>query len=160
MRILLEREDVAPDTADEDGRTPLSWAAGNGHGYILKMLLEWEDVTPDTADKGGQTPLLWAAEFGNEGVVDTLLEREDVTPDTADKDSGTPLSWAKICGHFRVVGRLLLWRVVNQTALAQTSERQRGGALKRRLRSQGSVPQLASSDSSIDLSLVEPLKPS
>jgi len=55
--MLLDREDVSPSTADEGGRTPLLWAAGNGHEDVVKMLLELEDVTPNAADKNGRTPL-------------------------------------------------------------------------------------------------------
>lgn len=67
MKTLLEREDVTPNTADKSGRTPLSWAAGNGYESMVKMLLEREDVTPDTADKSGRTPLLWATKNGIRG---------------------------------------------------------------------------------------------
>ena len=74
--MLLEHADVKPDQADaEYGRTPLSWAAGNGHEGVVKMLLERADVNPDQADtKYGLTPLLWAAKYGREGVVKILLD--------------------------------------------------------------------------------------
>jgi len=32
VKMLLGRSDLNPNTPDEYGRTPLSWAAGNGHG--------------------------------------------------------------------------------------------------------------------------------
>jgi ankyrin repeat protein len=67
--MLLERKDVNPNQADtEYGRTPLSWAAENGHEGVVKMLLERKDVNPNQADtEYGRTPLSWAAERGHEG---------------------------------------------------------------------------------------------
>ena len=46
MEAFLEQGDVAPDTADRDGRTPLSLVAQFGYRGVVKMLLEREDVTP------------------------------------------------------------------------------------------------------------------
>jgi len=84
VRILLERSDVNPDTADtEYGRTPLLWAAENGHEGVVRMLLERNDVNPNTADtEYGGTPLSWATENGHEGVVRMLLDRNEVNPNT------------------------------------------------------------------------------
>ena len=65
MQIFLEWGD--PSTVDGGSRTPLSWAAGNGHRYIVKMLLEWESAAPDIVDKHGRTPLSWAAKNGHCG---------------------------------------------------------------------------------------------
>ena len=74
MRILLEGEEVNPDRADKDGRTPLSRAARYGHEGVVKILLERADVNPNTADKDSKTPLFGAARNGHEGVVRILLE--------------------------------------------------------------------------------------
>jgi len=49
VRILLRREDVNPDQEDPSGRTPLSWAAGNGRERVVRMLFE-QDVNPKQAD--------------------------------------------------------------------------------------------------------------
>ena len=112
VRMLLERDDVNPNTADtEHGRTPLSWAAENGHEGVVRILLERNDVNPDTADtEYNRTPLWWAAKNGYEEVVRMLLERNDVGPNHL---SQTPLLWAASNGHEGVVRMLLERNDVN-----------------------------------------------
>ena len=105
---LIGRRYVNPDSSGKSGRTPLSWAAGNGHEGVVKLLLGREDVNPDSTRESGRTPLSWAAENGREGVVKLLLGRRDVNPDTPDTTYGqSPLSWAAVNGHEGVVKLLL-----------------------------------------------------
>jgi ankyrin repeat protein len=70
--LLLEHaEDKNP--ADKVGRTPLHWAAGEGHLEIVKLLLEHaKDKNP--ADNEDKTPLHWAARNGELETVKLLLE--------------------------------------------------------------------------------------
>jgi len=112
---LFNRRYVNPDARDGwDGRTPLSWAAGNGHEGVVKLLLGRKDVKPDSSDKSGRTPLLWAAENGQEGIVKLLVGRKDVNPETPDTEYGrTPFSWAARNGHEGVVKLLLGRKDVN-----------------------------------------------
>ncbi|KAI9773772.1 MAG: hypothetical protein M1839_002005 [Geoglossum umbratile] len=103
---LLEKE-YNPDLQDSDGRTPLSWAADNGHEAVVKLLLATEKVDPDSKDSTGQTSLSWAAESGHEAVVKLLLATEKVDPDSKDSYGRTPLLWAAGRGHEAVVKLLL-----------------------------------------------------
>jgi ankyrin repeat protein len=61
VRLLLEKG-AEPDSKDNGGRTPLSWAAKRGHEAVVRLLLE------KGADDGGRTPWSWAA-GRHEGVV-------------------------------------------------------------------------------------------
>ena len=104
---LLAQYDINADAKDNDGRTPLSWAAGRGHEAVVQTLLATGKVDPDAKDIFGQTPLSWAAGNGHEAVVQTLLATGKVDPDAKDGRGRTPLSWAAGNGHEAVVQTLL-----------------------------------------------------
>ena len=40
-------------------QTPLVWAAGEGHGGVVKLLLEWWNVDPNHPDLHDEGPLSW-----------------------------------------------------------------------------------------------------
>jgi ankyrin repeat protein len=109
VKLLLETGNVDVDCKDpEYGKTPLSWAAEEGHEAVVKLLLETEKVDVDSQDsKYGRTPLSWAAERGHEAVVKLLLDTGKVDIDCKSLQNRTPLSFAAENGHEAVVKLLL-----------------------------------------------------
>ena len=107
VKLLLAKDGVDPDSKDSVGRTPLWWAAENGHEAVVKLLLAKDGVDPDSKDSFGRTPLSWAAANGHEAVVKLLLAKDGVDPDSKDSFGQTPLSWAAENGHEAVVKLLL-----------------------------------------------------
>jgi len=110
VELLLQQGNVNPDSSDENGRTPLSYAAQSGYEGVVKLLLERGGVDPDSLDEDGRTPLSHAAENKREGVVRLLLQREDVDPNLLDETNRTPLMYATESDNEDLV-RLLLQRV-------------------------------------------------
>jgi len=60
VKLLLETGEVDVNLKDWDSRTPLLWAAKNGHEAVVKLLLKTGEVDLDSKDCDGRTPLLWA----------------------------------------------------------------------------------------------------
>jgi len=107
VTVLMNAEGHEVDQQDCVGRTPLTWAAWNGHEGVVRILLEQKDVDPNRPDKNGRTPLVCAAMEEHGRVVKSLLERGDVDPNRPDKDHVGPLRWASFQGHEEVVKQLL-----------------------------------------------------
>jgi hypothetical protein len=80
VKLLLERAADVDSGADENSRTPLSYAAENGHEAVVELLLAKEGVDPDSKDNDGLTPLSWAMGNAHEVVVKLLLERDGIDP--------------------------------------------------------------------------------
>jgi ankyrin repeat protein len=91
VELLLAQNGIDPDSKDNNGQTPLSWAAENGHEVVVKLLLE-KNAELETKDEGyGRTPLSWAAGNSHEAVVKLLLEK-GAELETKDEGYGrTPL---------------------------------------------------------------------
>jgi ankyrin repeat protein len=45
VKLLLAQDGVDPDSKDTSGRTPLSWAAENGHEAVVKLLQSNDDLS-------------------------------------------------------------------------------------------------------------------
>jgi len=70
-RILVANK-AEINAKDNDGRTPLSIAAGNGEKEMVGLLLA-NKAEVDAKDKKGETPLHYAAALGGKDVAELLL---------------------------------------------------------------------------------------
>ncbi|KAK3369418.1 ankyrin repeat-containing domain protein [Lasiosphaeria ovina] len=103
------------DATDHEERSPLSWAAENGHVEIVRLLLSTGRVNPDLPDWLNRTPLSWAAEQGHHLL---LLENGHIDVNSPERNSGfTPLSYAAKNGHEAVAKVLLTADYVNPECL-------------------------------------------
>jgi ankyrin repeat protein len=75
LMVLLDRG-AEINTLDGDQRTPLHWAAANGHLQIVQHCLECAGVIIDTQDDGGWTPLMSAVSSGRGEVCNMLLSKK------------------------------------------------------------------------------------
>jgi len=77
MTILLKS---SPNLSlrDAHDRTPLSWAAEQGHEPIVKLLLSMDGVDLNAADQNGWTPLFLAAMRRHKSVVAILLATDSI----------------------------------------------------------------------------------
>ena len=105
VKMLLERN-VDIDRADNRGRTPLSYAAGESDDdKVVELIFEKSTTAKDFADHSGRTPLSYAAGRGRRGAVRFLLQSGSVKMDAPDKHGLTPLAYAEI-GKIKIVRTL------------------------------------------------------
>ncbi|QKX61975.1 uncharacterized protein TRUGW13939_09131 [Talaromyces rugulosus] len=107
VKLLLETAGANPNLRDNNGQTPLWWAAWNGDEAIIKLLLEIGRADPDPKDNNGRTPIWWASWYGHEAIIRLLLETGKVDPDLKDNNGQTPLYWAARNGRKAIVKLLL-----------------------------------------------------
>ncbi|KAF2469528.1 ankyrin, partial [Lindgomyces ingoldianus] len=69
VKLLLDKGADLESKDGKYGRTPLSWAALNGHEAVVRLLLDKGADLESKHKEYGQTPLLWTAERGHEAVV-------------------------------------------------------------------------------------------
>jgi len=50
VKLLLERNEIDPESRGNSGRTPLSYIAGHGSEWIVKILLERREADPESQD--------------------------------------------------------------------------------------------------------------
>ena len=107
VELLLGKEGILVNRANEHGWTPLSLAASNGHDKVVKLLLEMEDIDVNCVANNSWTPLIFAAKNGHDKVVKLLLEKEDIDVNCTSKDGNTPLTFASYYGYDKIIEILL-----------------------------------------------------
>ena len=105
VKLLIERDDVAIDSKDIRKRTPLHWAALNGHKEAVRLLLR-AGARVDSRSNREHTPLHSAAQNGHVGVVKLLLEAKSDINALSDTET-TPLYRAARVGHVETIKVLL-----------------------------------------------------
>jgi ankyrin repeat protein len=68
VELLIETRKVDLDATDNNGRSPLSWAAESGGQAVMELLIETGKVDVDLKDNSGRSPLSWGQ--GNGGAAD------------------------------------------------------------------------------------------
>ncbi|XP_047321320.1 protein S-acyltransferase 24-like isoform X2 [Impatiens glandulifera] len=99
---VVTKWNADPDIPDNDGRSPLHWAAYKGYADCIRLLL-FLDAFRGRQDKEGCTPLHWAAIKGNLDSCTVLgqgLKKEDLT--VTDNTGLTPAQLAADKGHRQV----------------------------------------------------------
>lgn len=90
------------DVPDNDGRSPLHWAAYKGFADTVRLLL-FRDASQQRQDKEGCTPLHWAAVRGNIEVCTILVHagtKQEIM--VKDRSGNTTIQLASDKGHRQV----------------------------------------------------------
>ncbi|KAH6949109.1 ankyrin repeat-containing domain protein [Fusarium avenaceum] len=108
LEILLANPHVYVDKRDCNGRTPISYAAENGHALVVSRLLE-HGANPDWKDLGGTTPFGHAVQHGHVAVVKVLIETVKLSELSLDQGSGdvTALLASALKNEFHEISEML-----------------------------------------------------
>ena len=90
-----------PNAPDEDGKTPIYWAALNGHTDIIKILTPMTS-NPNFSTVYGVTPIRNAARKGHTEIVQILASLTD-NVNVPSNLGFTPIFWAAFYGHIEVI---------------------------------------------------------
>ncbi|KXX83103.1 Ankyrin repeat domain-containing protein 50 [Madurella mycetomatis] len=101
---LRFRKGIEVDARDRYGRTPLSYAAWNGHTTVAEWLVK-AGARIDLGDEIGGTPISYALCSGHEAIADQLMRGSSA--DAVDTARGQLILSAAAKGHGTIVERLL-----------------------------------------------------
>ena len=97
----LVKSGIDINCRNKHDRTPLHWAAGNGHLEIIKLLLD-EGAVIDACDKFGMDALLWSAWFGHKHCIQHMIHA-GVSKSSRNKHGSTWLHCATQNNRLNVV---------------------------------------------------------
>lgn len=103
ISYIMEDSDL--DVPDSMKRTPIWYAAKNGHQATVSLLLD-KHCQPDIVDIEGYAPMIWAVRNGDETVVRLLLDN-GAQLERTDRSGQAPLWIAVFRGHEPIVHLLL-----------------------------------------------------
>ncbi|CAH0000550.1 unnamed protein product [Clonostachys byssicola] len=112
MQLMRDKR-INPNIGDAWERTPLWWAAREGHGQVVEQLLELGDkikpsfVNVNAQDLESWSPLLCAVNGGYEPIVSALLKRPEIDPNLANEEGWTPLHLSVARENEGIVKQLL-----------------------------------------------------
>ncbi|MGL9779767.1 MAG: ankyrin repeat domain-containing protein, partial [Wolbachia sp.] len=95
VAALLLNKEANVNAKDQIGRTPLHFAAENGHKDVVEFLLS-NKADVNAVNKYEWTPLHFAAGNGHKEVVEALLKVEGINVNATDQSGWTPLHWTRI----------------------------------------------------------------
>ena len=75
------------DSRNNLDRTPLHWAAANGHLETARLLVD-RGAAVEAKDKYGMRALLWSAWFGRKEVFEFLLQEVEADAKATNKQGG------------------------------------------------------------------------
>lgn len=105
--LVAEQPRKALDSKDRDGKTPLHWAAQQGHAQMVRQLLA-SRADAHAADDHGSRPSHAAAFAGHSEALRELMKDHATTATAQSSQGAEPLHLAATAGHTKVA-KLLLW---------------------------------------------------
>ena len=105
--ILLSEYGCCPMKANDNGSTPLHYAAMYGPTEINRKIIKQCQSTLDCMNNRHETPLLLAAKEKNWKIVDILLSEYGCCPMKANIDGDTPLYYAASHGPSRINRKII-----------------------------------------------------
>ena len=120
MEFLAKFTDV-PNVSDNNGMTPIHYAAFNGHLKIVEFLTKFTD-DPNASDNYGRTPLYYAAFYGHTEIAKCLIGNGAEIEAKTNIGGWTPLYIAVENDHIEFVKCL-----VDNGALIDDAENDKNG---------------------------------